>query len=314
MKMRGAQIALAAASLLLGRAVLAHEFECEKQVNGVSVYEIDSYPATLNWTLEVKNIHPTEASTVLDLEDALLEALGFVFEPEAPYTLQLNDSETYTFQHTVADAAACARLSNGDGTQDDNIDNTFIVRWDSGEDQCMARVVCLDETPPPPPPPPPAGAATRTMGFFKTHLVPLQACLDEGAIDLGPSFDEIDTVAEALGLLWESPSRYGDDTRRSELDKHRFLLARQTLVAICNQRLFNTPTDPVDLIADALAALEGTDCELINQLANAVDQYNNSGTDEDFPEGFVKGPATPKTAAALATDPSIKTTDECTAE
>jgi hypothetical protein len=206
--------------------------------------------------------------------------------------------------------ADCLALAEDDGLVDDRIDNVFKVGWDVGQDQCWARVIC-DEDELPPPPPPPSGVVTRTMGFFKSHLVPLQACIHQGAIDLGPGFALIDTVEEALGLLWGSPNRFADATRRDDLEKARFLLARQTLVGVCNTRLFGTVPDPATLISDALSALQGNDCGALMSLANAVDDFNNSGTGEDFPVGMERGPATPLQARNLASDPSINTTATC---
>jgi hypothetical protein len=48
------------AAMLMGRVAFAHELACEKQVNGESVYEVRSYPATLEWTMTVHNVHPTD--------------------------------------------------------------------------------------------------------------------------------------------------------------------------------------------------------------------------------------------------------------
>jgi hypothetical protein len=301
--------ALAVGALLLAGTAGAHEFECEKKVNGGALLNITSYPTTVTWDLKITNTHPTHASTALKVKDALLEGLGFVFSPAAPITLQVGEYQTWQFQHEIGSKAQCDALAALDGLEDAHIDNYFKVKWDVGMDICTVRVTCGE-----PPPPPPPAQVTRTLGFFKSHLMPLQACLDVGAIDLGPGFALIDTLEEALGLLWGDPPYFWDGTKRNELEKARFLLARQTLVAVCNTRLFEAEPSPSTLIDDALAALAGYDCSDMLALAWAVDMFNNSGTGEQFPEAMTKGPSTPQDAQDLAVDPSLQTGGSCSNE
>jgi hypothetical protein len=144
------------------------------------------------------------------------------------------------------------------------------------------------------------------MGFFKTHESALTQCLAQGDIDLG--FITISSLESALGLLWGSPARFANKIARTGLDKDRFLLARQTLTAICNERLFGTETD---LVAQAVAALAGTDCGLIQSLEAMVDAFNSSGDSVGFPDGFVPGPATPKDAQSKAVDPTSASGQTC---
>lgn len=302
----GAMACAVAVGLCAG-AAQAHEFECTKTANGQSVYTITEYPADVTWSMTARNIHPTSTSVALGLEDPLLEGMGFTFDPAPPVSVPVGQALSYTYQEHFDSAEACLKVAGSDGLEDDNIDNTFKVIWDQGEDQCSARVVCTR------PPPPPEGGATRTMGFFMTHLEAMQSCLDEGAVDLGPGFDTITTLEDAEGLFWASTAKYESGENRSDLDKARYLLARQTLVAVCNQRLFGTTPTPPDLIDQALAALNGQVCSDILDLAEQVDAYNNSGDSEDFPSGFVAGPATPQEAMDLAegNDPSVETSDSC---
>lgn len=42
------------AVLLTSSAAFSHELSCEKRVNGASIYKVDSYPATLEWTMKVR--------------------------------------------------------------------------------------------------------------------------------------------------------------------------------------------------------------------------------------------------------------------
>jgi hypothetical protein len=148
------------------------------------------------------------------------------------------------------------------------------------------------------------------MGFFKTHELALQQCLARGPIDLG--FVEISTLEEALGLLWGRPNRFDDGTRRSELDRARFLLGRQTLVGICNQRLFGAVPTPSDLLVQAVNALSGTRCSLMLSLEGQVTAFNESRDDAALPAGFVSGPSTPRHAESIAEDPTSPSGGSCT--
>jgi hypothetical protein len=299
--------AAAAGALLVTQWAHAHSFICEKTVNGSNFLEVSSYPATLQYEITVTNNHPTDASTAQSVSDASLAMLGFAFEPAAPFTLGVGQSVTDTFDVVLASAEDCMTFAGSDGVADDRMVNEFVVTWDKGAAQCSATVVC--KAPPPPPPPPPEGGATRTPGFFKTHEDALAACLAEGAIDLG--ILSIDSPSAALGLLWGSPAAFDTDEKRDDLEKARFLLARHTLVGTCNLRLFGTEPDPSDLLAQAVAALSGTDCSLMHDLAEDIDDFNNSGDDEDFPEGFEPGPATPRHAASIADDPTMPSDEQC---
>lgn len=128
------------------------------------------------------------------------------------------------------------------------------------------------------------------MGFFKNHLVALQDCLNLGPVFLG--YTTVTTLLDAEAFSQTKPSHYANTVA-----KDRFLLARQTLVGICNVRLFGTTPTPPDLLAQAVAALSGANCTLLSALESQVDAYNNFGDANPFPSGFVPGPATPNPAA-----------------
>ena len=295
--------ALLAATLLFAAApAQAHEFICRKTVDGQGYVEISQYPATVHYQVKVINTHPTATSTALRAEDKLFSALSF----QTPFDVPVNGYKSKTYDLVISSYERCLELAELDGEDDKYIDNTFYVEWDRGCANCSAKVKCK------PPYVPPNGEATRTMGFFKTHIEAIDACIDEGPVDLG--FVTVDTTEEALGLLWANPAKYSppdQSTRRSELDKARFLLARQTLVGICNVRLFGATPTPPDLLEDAVDALEGYDCELMRMLEPQVDAFNNSGDDEPFPSGFTPGPADPREARSLAVDPTSPSNDEC---
>jgi hypothetical protein len=137
-----------AAVLLTGRFAFAHELACDKRVNGEQVYEVQSYPATLDWTMKVRNVHPTSPSDVQGVQDRLLtDNFGWSPSRPTPYTLALGESYTEKFSVTVQSFEDCERLAHADGTNDDFIDNVFSATWDDGETQCRARVVCVPVCP-----------------------------------------------------------------------------------------------------------------------------------------------------------------------
>ncbi len=281
-------------------------------VNGDTVATIDSYPANVTWEITVENVNPTEPSTALAVTDPMLEGRGFSFTPAAPLTLGVEDQTSASFTMTISGYDDCVNLASELGEAHDDVgaqpvdlDNVVTVTWDLGSAQCTARLICI----PPGSPSPGTTGATRTMGFFKTHEDALTQCLAQGDVDLG--FITISSLQSALGLLWGSPSRFPDKTRREGVDQARFLLARQTLTAICNLRLFGTTPTPSDLIDSAVAALAGTTCASMLDLEGQVDAFNNSGDASAFPDGFDPGPATPKDAQDQAVDPTTPSGQVC---
>jgi hypothetical protein len=286
----GACAALAVATVAW--SAHAHELVCEKTVDGETFVTVDRYPTTLSYKVTVTNVHPTDESVVLTATDTL-QSLDF----ELPLTLAVGASAEQSYQITLTSYDECVRLAGGTNL----LENVFTIGWDLGTASCTAQVECQPEvSPSPSPTPSPSGGATRTMGFFKTHESALSQCLAGGTIDLG--FLSVSTLEDALGLLWGSPREFADGTPRTGLDKFRFLLARQTLVAICNVRLFGTSDD--GLISAAVSALATRDCGAISSLESQVDAFNNSGDSVAFPTGFAPGPATPTHAKSIANDPT----------
>jgi hypothetical protein len=142
MKMVWNVLGSVAALLVAAPVASAHLLECDKTVNGETLLEASTFPLTLNYSLTVRNIHPTSASEVLEASDPLLDDLGFGGF-NTPFTLPLGAEETKTFKVELKDLDACEKLADDDGSKDAFIDNTFHVRWDSGSSSCSARVVCV---------------------------------------------------------------------------------------------------------------------------------------------------------------------------
>src|SRR3954470_2270544 len=109
--MRKSSYAAIAAAIAFSSSARAHEFVCEKTVNGDVVHEIKSYPAKLNFTVSVINTHPTDASTALSVRDDLMTSLGVSFMPAAPFTVPAGTAAEFSFEITVHDDAECRTFS-----------------------------------------------------------------------------------------------------------------------------------------------------------------------------------------------------------
>ncbi len=278
----------------------AHDLECDKTVRlndataGERLVEVHGYPARLSYEWEVTDLHPTAVSYLQWERDSLLFPAPRAPEGAGPDGLAIGDTPyVHGGSITIETYEQCADLANVTPAPGQIVilDNRYSAGFDRGEAQCTARVLCF--------PPELPGWATRTMGFFKTHVDAAAQCLGGGElvtpIDLGFTSIEGEPAAalsELLGLLWATPGAY------QGLDKARLLLARQLVVATCNERLFGA--DAGTLVEAAQAALAGASCADILALVAAVDAFNESGDDNPFPVGFVPGAAAPTEAQALA--------------
>ena len=89
--MKKSSYAALAAAIAFSSSATAHEFVCEKTVNGEVVHEIKTYPEKLNFKVSVINTHPTDASTALSVRDDLMGSLGLPL-PATPFTVAAGKS------------------------------------------------------------------------------------------------------------------------------------------------------------------------------------------------------------------------------
>jgi len=301
-------VALCALGLGWSASAQAHEFTCEQSLDGAPVREIVQYPATLHYQFTVTNTHPADSSEALGTGDALLEPSGFRFTPAAPFRLPGGGSVSSGHTLTLNDEAECLALAARDGTVDRFIDNAFTVTWDWGATVCTARAVCGSAGGEPPAPEcQPGQGATRGLGFWKTHVDAAAACLAQGPVDVGLA--PLTTMGDVEGLLWGSPARFADGTPRGDLDKARFLLARELLVATCNVRVLGAVSSSPDLLSRAREALAGTDCEALASHAAALERFH--GCAKDVPPGQAFGRADPRLALRLAKDATTPSGETC---
>ncbi|WP_375769858.1 hypothetical protein NR798_02935 [Archangium gephyra] len=315
----------AAMAVVLGGAGAAgaHEFTCEKRVQvkgegqGAPQGEaprVTKFPATLRFHYTLKNVHPKGESVANLVEDPLLARYGFGSPFPTPMAVGVGESRSATFELKLDTPEACHALAASDGRADDSFDSALRVKWDLGETQCAARVTCCEPfvdcelTCPPDdpycaePPAPVAPGASRNAGFFKVHEQALGQCLARGGMDLGVA--RVESLEQALGLLWASPGLDRNGGVRSEADARRFELAREALVATCNERLFGAREQRGRALDEALRTLRGaTGDEGLERRGRELGRHNDAGLGQPLPGGFDAGRATPAHAASIAVDP-----------
>ena len=140
--MKKSTIAAAAAAIAFSGGAGAHEFVCEKTVEGEVIHVVDRYPATLHFKVVVTNTHPSDASVALALRDDLLASLGMDVRQQAPFTLEVGESVEFDAQVTVNSEAACRRLSHAQACAG-SFEDAFQVIFDGGVAQCAVRLICL---------------------------------------------------------------------------------------------------------------------------------------------------------------------------
>lgn len=309
MGFRSRYAALCAIGLGWGASARAHEFTCEQSLDGARLRQIVQYPATLHYQFTVTNSHPSDTSEALGVQDALLEPSGFRFTPAAPLRLPVGESVSSGHVLTLNDEAECLALAARDGVADRFIDNAFTVTWDAGAAVCSTRAVCGSTGGAAPSPEcQPGPGATRGLGYWKTHVDAAAACLALGPVDVGLA--RLTTMADVEGLLWGSPARFADGTARGDLDRERFLLARELLVATCNVRVLGAVPSSPDLLSDARAALAGTDCAALSAHAEKLERFHGCARDAATP-GQAFGKADPKLALRLAKDSTVPSGETC---
>ena len=131
------------------------------------------------------------------------------------------------------------------------------------------------------------GGATRTVGYWQTHLT----CTTEVLADCGGSLDMgwsmLNNVPEVMGVLWSQPAKTSEGLKRSKLASAKIIASRQLVAAELNTCLENGAPIPdvmyggntMSLIDATILALQTSNTSEILRLAGLLDMYNNSGDD-----------------------------------
>ena len=172
--------------------------------------------------------------------------------------------------------------ARGNGTADG-----VVVDWtndDDEEDMVLVEV----------------GNATRTWGFWKTHLYLVEWMLNDSVNGLGLGILPIDLGTWAvgdtnvsdncsyMGLMWADQSKNSDGAMREQIDAARIHTAHQALAAIMNSYMPGGAPLPVTLesIADTLT---NGNTKQIGDLGSELAGYNEAG------ERFALDPSLPPT-------------------
>ena len=133
------------------------------------------------------------------------------------------------------------------------------------------------------------GGATRTWGFWKTHLALVQWMYDQGiwsSIDMGTwnnytggnQTHIIDSVCRYMGLMWSDQSKSYNRKPRYDIDVVRIHAAHQALAAITNSLMPGGAPLPGGMTPASIAAtLSSNNITEIGNLASVLTDYNESG-------------------------------------
>jgi len=150
------------------------------------------------------------------------------------------------------------------------------------------------------------GAATRTLGFWKTHLIFTENVFDVylgGNIDLG--WRQIDSIEKLMGIFWANVAKESDGSKRKALCKARVQASWQAIAAILNSSMPGGAPLPSGVTLESIKnTLGGTNVGAIKALASQLDDYNMSGDDVALdPSLLPTGKADPNGARDIANIP-----------
>ena len=144
------------------------------------------------------------------------------------------------------------------------------------------------------------GGATRTWGFWKTHLFLVEWMLNDSVnglnlgilpIDLGTWNGQdmvINSTCRYMGLMWSDQAKNSNGTKREDIDAARIHTAHQALAAIMNSYMPGGAPLNITLGSIAETLTNGTAKE-IRDLGSLLAAYNEKG------EGVALDPSLPPT-------------------
>ena len=150
--------------------------------------------------------------------------------------------------------------------------------------------------------------ATRTLGFWKTHLDFTTYIFDNHlgeppSIDLG--WKQVDSMSDMMGIFWANVAKNSDGSKRNALCKARVQASWQAMAAILNSSMPGGSPLPGGVTLGSIKdTLGGTDVGAIKALALQLDTYNKSGDDVALdPNLLPTGNADPNGARDIADIP-----------
>ncbi len=260
-------------------------------------------PATATW--EIRVINPSAVTTLYDVwvEDTngmWLYPVGNVLMEDAGKTLKgtLDPGVTTDwFRYTEAPIlAAGSKVNTATATGEDE--------WGTSVDDKASACYEVDE--------PPTGGATRTVGYWQTHLCYASHVLMTHVGDMLIQWKvatatepevkfTINAPEDLMGFLWASPASLDrpitNRFKRKPLAQAKAILARQMVAAILNTKMpsglsgsfvptttgdfaHKTVDDLIAMSQKALALTSRSDRSYVIALSSILDYYNNYGDDE----------------------------------
>ena len=150
------------------------------------------------------------------------------------------------------------------------------------------------------------GNATRTLGFWKTHLEFTTLVFTDYAgnnIDLG--WKNITSIEQMMGIFWADVAKNSGGSKRNNLCKAKLQVSWQAIAAILNSSMPGGETLPAGITPESIAnTLEFGTTKEIRALGVQLDTYNNSGDDQALDPGLPStGRADPNGARDIADIP-----------
>ena len=158
------------------------------------------------------------------------------------------------------------------------------------------------------------GGATRTWGFWKTHLYLVQWMFNATApgsphitsIYMGTwrnytgvqQVHNITSICRYMGLMWSDQSKSSNRAMRTNIDNARIHTAHQALAAIMNSYMPGGAPLPAGITLESIATtLSSNNITAIRNLGSALANYNESGDD------IALDPSMPPTGKTNNADP-----------
>ena len=192
--------AAAAAAILAAPIASAHQFTCEKTVDGQDVVHVTTYPTTVTYVWTITNPLSVPSTTNLVTDSVFFPQGSSNLPFTLPLTLAAGASVTESEPLTIDTYDECVRLANATAGGVVTLTNTLTVWFDSTSTTCDAQVVCH---------PPGEGCLTRTPGYWGTHPEITAKFLDPALESCG---EELTTTAVGVtGSITEDLCSVGKD-------------------------------------------------------------------------------------------------------
>ena len=147
--------------------------------------------------------------------------------------------------------------------------------------------------------------ATRTMGFWKTHLSFTTYIFDTYTHSINLGWKNVTNINDLMGIMWANVAKVSSGKKRSALCQARIQASQQAIAALLNSSMPGGSPLPAGITPTSIATtIGGTDINAIKALQSVLDAYNNSGDtvafDPSLPPTYK---ATPKDAESIANIP-----------